>query len=40
MNRLIVFLFVVSFISGSSFNLFAQNKLYPNEFPLEGCDLA
>ena len=39
MNRLIVFLYVVSFIAGSSFNLFAQNKLYPNEFPLKDVTL-
>jgi uncharacterized protein len=34
MNRLIIFLFVAGCIAGSSFNLFAQNKLYPNEFAL------
>ena len=39
MNRLIVSLFVVSCMAGSSLNLFAQNKLYPNEFPLEDVTL-
>ncbi len=39
MIRLIVSLFVASFITGSSYNLFAQNKLYPNEFPLEDVTL-
>jgi uncharacterized protein len=34
MNRLIIFFFVTSCITGSSFDVFAQNKLYPNEFPL------
>jgi hypothetical protein len=34
MNRFIIFLLVAGFIGGSSFDLFAQDKLYPNEFPL------
>src|SRR4030043_270795 len=34
MNKLIIFFLVTSCIAGSSFDLFAQNKLYPNEFPL------
>src|SRR5512145_855532 len=34
MKKRIVFLFVVCYIAGSSFNAYSQNKLYPNEFPL------
>ena len=34
-NKLILFFFVVSCIAGNSFDLLAQEKLYPNEFPLK-----
>ncbi len=34
MKRLIISLILSSYIAGSSFDLFAQEKLYPNEFPL------
>ncbi len=39
MNRLIVFLYVGTLIFGSGFDLFAQDKLYPNEFPLKDVTL-
>jgi hypothetical protein len=39
MNRLIVSLFFVCSLAGSSLNLLAQNKLYLNEFPLEDVSL-
>ena len=34
MYRIFIFLFVVGWTTGISFDLFAQNKLYPNEFAL------
>src|ERR1035437_563557 len=34
MNRLTIFFIIASSIALCSFNLFAQNKLYPNEFAL------
>lgn len=40
MIRLIYNLFVVGLIAGSCLNLYAQNKLYPNEFQLEDVTLS
>jgi DUF1680 family protein len=34
MIKRIGFLFIACYFTGNSFNAFAQNKLYPNEFPL------
>jgi uncharacterized protein len=39
MTNRIGFLLIVCCIAGSSLNAFAQNKLYPNEFPLEDVTL-
>lgn len=39
MNKLIVFLFFAGCIIGKGSDLYSQNKLYPNEFPLEDVTL-